>query len=166
VSIFYQLMRGRPGAVIASPPPRCGRSSRDAGLDPAPRRSAPSWCQFLTGHAKAVLAVDFVHGDTGLLRRIYALIAVEHGSRRTHLVGVTAHPSGAWTAQAARNPLMDLTDRATTIKFLLRTALRLVTGCFTARWCLSRGSGAAVRTGRGVAASPGSCSRFVGCARA
>jgi putative transposase len=55
-----------------------------------------------------------------LLRRIYALIAVEHGSRRAHLIGVTAHPTGAWTTQAARNLLMDLADRATTITFLLR----------------------------------------------
>jgi hypothetical protein len=92
----------------------------DAGLDPAPRRSAPSWRQFLTGQAKAALAVDFVHVDTVLLRRIYALIAVEHGSRRAHLVGVNAHPTGAWTTQAARNLLMDFTDRATTIKFLLQ----------------------------------------------
>ena len=92
----------------------------DAGIDPAPRRSGPSWRQFLTAQAQAVLAVDFVHVDTVLLRRIYALIAVEHGSRRTFLVGVSAHPSGAWTTQAARNLLMDLGDRATTLKFLLR----------------------------------------------
>lgn len=92
----------------------------DAGLDPAPRRSGPTWRQFLTTQAKAVLAVDFVHVDTVLLRRIYALIAVEHGSRRTHLLGVTAHPTGAWTTQAARNLLMDLTDRASTLTFLLR----------------------------------------------
>lgn len=92
----------------------------DAGLDPAPRRSGPTWRQFLTTQAKAVLAVDFVHVDTVLLRRIYALIAVEHGSRRAHLLGVTAHPTGAWTTQAARNLLMDLTDRAPSITFLLR----------------------------------------------
>jgi transposase len=92
----------------------------DAGIDPAPRRSGPSWRQFLTAQAKAVLAVDFVHVDTVLLRRIYALIAVEHGSRRTFLVGVSAHPSGAWTTQAARNLLMDLGDRASSLKFLLR----------------------------------------------
>ncbi|MGH3806985.1 MAG: integrase core domain-containing protein [Pseudonocardiaceae bacterium] len=92
----------------------------DAGIDPAPRRSGPTWRQFLTVQAKAVLAVDFVHVDTVMLKRIYALIAVEHGSRRAHLIGVTAHPSGAWTTQAARNLLMDLADRATTIKFLLR----------------------------------------------
>lgn len=92
----------------------------DAGLNPAPRRSGPTWRQFLTAQAKAVLAVDFLHIDTVLLRRIYALIAVEHGSRRAHLIGVTAHPTGAWATQVARNLMMDLADRATTITFLLR----------------------------------------------
>ena len=48
------------------------------------------------------------------------LIAVEHGSRRAHLIGVTVHPTGAWTTQAARTLLRDLADRATTITFLLR----------------------------------------------
>ncbi len=92
----------------------------DAGIDPAPRRSGPTWRQFLTAQSKAVLAEDFVHVDTVVLRRIYALIAVEHRSRRAHLLGVTAHPTGAWATQAARNLLMDLTDRASTITFLLR----------------------------------------------
>jgi putative transposase len=64
--------------------------------------------------------MDFVPVDTVLLRRIYALIAVEHGSRRAHLVGVSAHPTGAWTTQAARNFMMNLADRVTTVKFLLR----------------------------------------------
>jgi transposase InsO family protein len=92
----------------------------DAAIDPAPRRSGPSWRQFLTAQARAVLAGDFVHVDTVLLRRIYALIAVEHGSRRAHLAGVTANPTGAWTTQAARNLLMDLGDRVAPISFLLR----------------------------------------------
>jgi hypothetical protein len=60
------------------------------------------------------------HSGPDQVLRIYALIEVEHGSRRTFLVGVSAHPSGAWTTQAARNLLMDLGDRATTLKFLLR----------------------------------------------
>jgi hypothetical protein len=64
--------------------------------------------------------VDFVPVDTVLFKRIYALIAVEHGSRRAHLVGVTAHPSGDWATHAARNLMMDLADRATSVKFLLR----------------------------------------------
>jgi putative transposase len=105
---------------------------RDAGLDPAPRRSGPSWHQFLTAQAKAVLAVDFVAVDTVMLRRIYTLIAVEHGSRRAHLLGVTAHPTGPWTTQAARNLLMDLADRATTIKFLLRDRDSRFSGAFNA----------------------------------
>jgi putative transposase len=80
----------------------------EAGIDPAPRRSGPTWRQFLTAQTKATVAVDFVHVDTVRLTRIYALIAVEHGFRRAYLAGVTAHPTGAWTTQAARDLLMDL----------------------------------------------------------
>jgi hypothetical protein len=58
--------------------------------------------------------------DTIFLRRIYVLIALEHGSRRAHLLGLSAHPSGAWTTQAARNLLMDLAECVTILKFVLR----------------------------------------------
>jgi len=75
----------------------------DAGIDPAPRRTGPTWRQFLTAQARGILAADFVHVDTVLLRRIYALIVIEHGSRRAHLVGLTGHPDGSWTTQAARS---------------------------------------------------------------
>jgi putative transposase len=91
-----------------------------AGIDPAPRRSGPTWKQFLTAQACGVLAADFVHVDTVLLRRIYALIVIEHGTRRVRLAGITAHPDGAWTTQAARNLLMDLGQRATSAKFLIK----------------------------------------------
>jgi len=77
----------------------------DAGIDPAPRRSGPTWRQFLNVQAHGILAIDFVHVDTVLLKRNYALILIEHGSRRVHLLGVTANPDGAWTTQAARNLL-------------------------------------------------------------
>ncbi len=49
-----------------------------------------------------------------------ALIVIEHGTRRMHLAGITAHPDGAWTTQAARNVLMDLGQRAASVKFLIR----------------------------------------------
>jgi putative transposase len=51
-----------------------------AGLDPAPRRTGPTWRQFPTAQADGILAVDFVHMDTVLLRRLYALIVIEHGT--------------------------------------------------------------------------------------
>jgi putative transposase len=92
----------------------------DAGIDPAPRRSGPTWKQFLTAQARGILAVDFVHVDTVLLRRIYAPIVIEHGTRHVHLAGITANPDGAWTTQAARNFLMDLGQRTTSIKFVIR----------------------------------------------
>jgi hypothetical protein len=56
-------------------------------------RSGPTWKQFLTAQARGILAADFVHVDTVLLRRIYALIVIEHGTRRVHLVGITTNPT-------------------------------------------------------------------------
>ena len=91
-----------------------------------------TWRQFLTVQTQAVLAVDFFHVDTVLLKRIYALIMVEHGSRRAHLMGVTAHPTGAWTTQAARNLLMGLGERLAATKFLLRDRDSRFTASFDA----------------------------------
>jgi len=56
----------------------------DAGIDPAPRRTGPTWKQFLTAQARGIIAIDFVHVDTVLLHRIYALVVIEHGTRRVH----------------------------------------------------------------------------------
>src|SRR5450631_2278141 len=103
-----------------------------AGIDPAPRRSGPTWQQFLTAQARGILAADFVHVDTVLLRRLYALIVIEHGTRRAHLAGITANPDGAWTTQAARNFLMDLGARATDVRFLIRDRAGQFTGSFDA----------------------------------
>jgi hypothetical protein len=97
-----------------------------AGIDPAPRRSGPAWKQFLTVQARGILAADFVHADTVSLRRIYALIVIEHGTRRAHLAGITANPDGAWTTQAARNFLMDLGQHSASVKFLIKGSCRPV----------------------------------------
>jgi putative transposase len=103
-----------------------------AGIGPAPSRSGPTWKQFLTAQARGILAVDFVHVDTVLLRRIYALVVIEHSTRRVHLAGITAHPDGAWTTQAARNVLMDLGQRAASVKFLIRDRAGQFTSSFDA----------------------------------
>ena len=104
----------------------------DAGIDPGPRRSGPTWKQFLAAQARGILAADFVHVDTILLRRIYALILIEHGTRRVHLAGITANPDGAWTTQAARNFLMNLGQLTASVKFLVRDRAGQFTSSFDA----------------------------------
>ncbi|WP_406416526.1 integrase core domain-containing protein [Streptomyces sp. NBC_00842] len=91
-----------------------------AGIDPAPRRTGPTWRQFLAAQAEHIVAADFLHVDTINLKRIYALVVLEHGSRRAHLLGVTANPTGPWTTQAARNFLMDTGMNIASIRFLIR----------------------------------------------
>ncbi len=68
----------------------------EAGLDPAPRRSGPTWREFCRAQAQTMLACDLFTVDCVLLRRIYVLVVLEAGSRRVHILGVTRHPTGDW----------------------------------------------------------------------
>jgi len=77
------------------------RVLRAHGLDPAPRRAPTSWRLFLRQQAAGIVACDFFTVDTVFLRRVYVLFVIELGSRRVHLAGVTAHPTGLWVAQQA-----------------------------------------------------------------
>ena len=82
-----------------------------ARLEPAPRRSGPSWREFLRSQAASIVACDFFTVESLFLRRYYVLFFIAHASRRVWFAGCTTNPTGAWVTQQARNLGLDLGDR-------------------------------------------------------
>ncbi len=88
------------------------------GIDPAPERSDVTWSQFL--HSQAAVACDFFTVDTALLRRYYVLFFIHVPTRQVFFAGVTANPTGTWTAQAARNLFLRHADQLADARALVR----------------------------------------------
>ena len=103
-----------------------------SGIDPAPRRTGPTWSQFLRSQADAILACDFFTVDLLDGTQAYVLAVIEHATRRIRILGVTLHPTGEWTTQQARNLLMDLGEQAHRVKFMIRDRGSNFTAAFDA----------------------------------
>ncbi|MGH2698562.1 MAG: integrase core domain-containing protein [Actinomycetota bacterium] len=91
---------------------------RRHGIGPAPRRSGPSWSEFLRSQAHGILAFDFFTVETAWLRTVYVLFAIELGSRRVHVLGVTRNPDSVWVTQQARN--LAVGERLRDVRFVIR----------------------------------------------
>ena len=117
----YQRIAGElNGLGIAVSATTVAKILRQAGLGPVGERSGLSWRAFLRAQAPSMLAVDFFTVETISLQRLYVLFFIELGSRRVHLAGCTANPTGAWVTQQARQFAWTLQERRPPFRFLIR----------------------------------------------
>jgi putative transposase len=102
------------------------------GVEPSPRGSGPTWAEFLAAQARGLMACDFFHVDTILLRRLYVLVFIHQDSRFVRIAGITSNPVTSWVTQQARNLSMELADEANAVKFLIRDRDTKFTASFDA----------------------------------
>jgi len=112
-------------------------------LGPAPRRGGPTWTPVPPrARASGLLALDFftVETDARVLRERHVVgpdpavraVGGRGTARAVHLMGITAHPTGAWVAQQARNLLMDLEEQRHRFRYVVRDRDAKFTAAFDA----------------------------------
>ena len=91
------------------------------GVPPAPERGrqGSSWRAFLNHYKDQFSSCDFFTVETLGLQTLYVLFFLEHGTRRVHLAGCTALPTGAWVTQQARQMSWKLDEREIPMRFLI-----------------------------------------------
>jgi len=118
------------GVGIAVSATTVRRVLQKAGLDPTGGMYSQSWRDFVRAQAKTILATDFFTVDAVFLRRIYVLFFIEVDTRKAHPAGVTAHPTGLWVTQQARNLVIRLGDAISGRRVLIRDRDTKFTGTF------------------------------------
>jgi transposase InsO family protein len=119
----WGYVRIQGGAPQAGHPDRRNDDPKDPQgprLEPVPRRSGPTWSEFLRAQASGIIACDFFTVETVRLRTLYVLFFVELNARRVQVAGVTAHPDSTWDSQQARNLTYSFEDRPAPVRFLIR----------------------------------------------
>ena len=117
----YRRIHGEPatmGIVVA--PSSVWAVLKRHGIAPSPRRSGPTWAEFLAAQASGLMACDFFQVRTFIFRRLYVLVFIHHDTRLVRIAGISANPAARWLTQCARNLSMELADQANTVKFLIR----------------------------------------------
>jgi putative transposase len=115
----YQRVAGELNKLgLAVSPSTVRRLLANAGIGPAPRRSGPSWREFLRAQAASIVACDFFCVETALLRRYYVLFFIELQTRRVQLAAITANPNGRSVTQQARN--LSICGALDDARFLIR----------------------------------------------
>jgi putative transposase len=102
------------------------------GIEPSPRRSGPSWAEFLAAQAKGLIACEFFTVDTVLFRRLYVLFFIHYESRLVRIAGVTSNPGSDWVTRQARNLCMALAEQPKRDRFLIRDRDAKFTASFDA----------------------------------
>jgi hypothetical protein len=103
------------------------------GIPPLPQHRLPlRWCHLLTHDKEPLLACDFVTVETRLLQTLYVFFFIEVGTRRVPFGGCTAHPSGAWVTQQARQFVWQADAREKPLRFLIHDRDKTFTSSFDA----------------------------------
>ncbi|GAA0985532.1 integrase core domain-containing protein [Acrocarpospora macrocephala] len=105
---------------------------KEHGIPASPERAHTAWADFLRNQADALLACDFFEARTLTGARLYVVAVIEHATRRIRILGATAHPTGAWVTQLARNLVMDLEDSGSMAGFLIHDRDTKFTAAFDA----------------------------------
>ena len=103
------------------------------GIPPLPqRRPSLSWRHLMAHYRQQLLACDFFTIDTLFLQTLYVFFFIEIGTRRVHFAGCTAHPTGAWVAQQARQLVWEVGTREPPLRFLIHDRDTKFTASFDA----------------------------------